>query len=40
MIESIKNIIPQESYGWLEIELSKSVMSGLWGYIETAKKIQ
>ena len=38
MIESIKNIIPQESYGWLEIELSKSVMSGLWGYIETAKK--
>ena len=38
MIKSIKNIIPQECYGWLEIELSKSVMSGLWGYIETAKK--
>ena len=38
MIESIKNITPQEYYGWLEIELSKDVLMRLWDYIETAKK--
>ena len=29
--------VPEEPAGWLEIKLPKSVMSGLWGYIETAK---
>jgi hypothetical protein len=30
--------IPEEPVGWLNANLSKSVMSRLWGYIETAKK--
>ena len=30
--------VPDPQVGWLETKLSKSVMSGLWGYIETAKK--